>query len=58
MQLAVTDQLNEDLLLRAGVAFDESPADKNHMSISIQIQTAFGFRLVVTMQSINIQTLI
>lgn len=28
-------QLNEELLLRAGVAYDESPADKNHLSISI-----------------------
>ncbi|WP_193038539.1 outer membrane protein transport protein [Pseudoalteromonas nigrifaciens] len=36
-------QLNEDLLLRAGVAFDESPADKNHMSISIPDTDRFWF---------------
>ncbi|WP_372762087.1 outer membrane protein transport protein [Pseudoalteromonas sp.] len=36
-------QLNEDLLLRAGIAYDESPADKNHMSISIPDTDRFWF---------------
>ncbi|ALS33957.1 long-chain fatty acid transport protein [Pseudoalteromonas translucida KMM 520] len=36
-------QYSENLLLRAGVAFDESPADKNHMSISIPDTDRFWF---------------
>ncbi|MBQ4800229.1 outer membrane protein transport protein [Pseudoalteromonas sp. MMG006] len=36
-------QLNESLLLRAGVAFDESPVSKNHLSISIPDTDRFWF---------------
>jgi long-chain fatty acid transport protein len=38
-------QLNEALLLRAGIAYDESPADKDHMSISIPDTDRFWFSL-------------
>lgn len=36
-------QLSDALLLRAGIAYDESPADKNHMSISIPDTDRFWF---------------
>ncbi|GEB72804.1 outer membrane protein transport protein [Pseudoalteromonas carrageenovora] len=36
-------QLNEDLLLRAGVAFDESPVSQTHLSISIPDTDRFWF---------------
>ncbi|ASM48992.1 long-chain fatty acid transport protein [Pseudoalteromonas espejiana DSM 9414] len=36
-------QYNKDLLLRAGVAFDESPVSKNHLSISIPDTDRFWF---------------
>ncbi|MBB1329074.1 MULTISPECIES: outer membrane protein transport protein [unclassified Pseudoalteromonas] len=36
-------QYNEDLLLRAGVAFDESPVSQTHLSISIPDTDRFWF---------------
>ncbi|WP_350623952.1 outer membrane protein transport protein, partial [Pseudoalteromonas sp. 24-MNA-CIBAN-0067] len=36
-------QLNEDILLRAGVAFDESPVSQTHLSISIPDTDRFWF---------------
>ncbi|MBH0039514.1 outer membrane protein transport protein [Pseudoalteromonas sp. SWN166] len=36
-------QYNEDLLLRAGVAFDQSPVSQNHLSISIPDTDRFWF---------------
>lgn len=36
-------QFNEAVLLRAGLAYDESPADKNHMSISIPDTDRFWY---------------
>ncbi|WP_338366987.1 outer membrane protein transport protein [uncultured Pseudoalteromonas sp.] len=36
-------QYNEDLLLRAGVAFDESPVSQEHLSISIPDTDRFWF---------------
>ena len=36
-------QYNEDLLLRAGVAFDQSPVSQEHLSISIPDTDRFWF---------------
>ncbi|MBE0376335.1 outer membrane protein transport protein [Pseudoalteromonas prydzensis] len=36
-------QFNDAVLLRAGIAYDESPADKNHMSISIPDTDRFWY---------------
>ncbi|OUS71248.1 long-chain fatty acid transporter [Pseudoalteromonas sp. A601] len=36
-------QFNDAVLLRAGLAYDESPADKNHMSISIPDTDRFWY---------------
>ncbi|MGS0495858.1 outer membrane protein transport protein [Pseudoalteromonas mariniglutinosa] len=36
-------QYNDAVLLRAGLAYDESPADKNHMSISIPDTDRFWY---------------
>lgn len=36
-------QFNDSVLLRAGLAYDESPADKNHMSISIPDTDRFWY---------------
>jgi len=48
-------QFNDAVLLRAGIAYDESPADKNHMSISIpdtdRFWYSFGVNYTMSEQS-------
>ena len=48
-------QFNKSVLLRAGIAYDESPADKNHMSISIpdtdRFWYSFGVNYTMSEQS-------
>ncbi|MGO2130564.1 MAG: outer membrane protein transport protein [Pseudoalteromonas prydzensis] len=48
-------QFNDSVLLRAGLAYDESPADKNHMSISIpdtdRFWYSFGVNYIMSEQA-------